>query len=103
MYVAHREQASTDDGRPNSAGTDSIIEEVSATAIESDWIEEEIGQSKHKWVPRKQVLDTLNGCLCGEVVDPLELPSDEIIKCQEIGCETEWVSSSIFFVYIWPI
>ena len=25
------------------------------------------------------------------VVDPLELPSDAIIKCKEMGCETEWV------------
>ena len=29
-----------------------------------------------------RTLDTLNGCLCGEVVDPLELPSDAIIKVQ---------------------
>ena len=33
-------------------------------------------------------LDTLNGCLRGEL-DPLELPSGAIVKCEEIGCETE--------------
>ena len=36
----------------------------------------------------------------GEVVDPLELLSDEIIK---LGCETEWVISIILFMYLWPI
>lgn len=31
------------------------------------------GQSKRKLVPRKHVLNTLNGCLCGEVIDSLKL------------------------------
>ena len=37
-------------------------------------------------------MNTLNGCLCGEVINPLELPSDAIVKCKEtrMGCETEW-------------
>ena len=51
-------------------------------------IVEETGQSKQKQVPRKHALDTLNGCLCGEVVNSLKLPSNAIIKCKELGCET---------------
>ena len=35
---------------------------------------------KRKRILRKEVLDTLNGCLCGEVVNPLILLSDAIIK-----------------------
>ncbi|KAF8232094.1 hypothetical protein L208DRAFT_1273974, partial [Tricholoma matsutake] len=46
--------------------------------------------------------NTLNGCLCGEVVDPLELPSDAIIKCKEIGCETEWYHLSCIELEIKP-
>ncbi|KAF8231096.1 hypothetical protein L208DRAFT_1471578, partial [Tricholoma matsutake] len=42
-------------------------------------------------------LDTLNGCLCGEVVDSLKLPSNAIIKCKELGCETEWITD--LFLY----
>ena len=52
---------------------------------------------KRKRILRKEVLDTLNGCLCGEVVNPLILPSDAIIKSREMGCETEWVSN-----FFWP-
>ena len=88
------EQGSTEDGIPDLAGPD-IIEAPILTAIESE-VAIEARWSKWKCIPRKQVLDTLNGCLCGEVVDPLELPSDAIIKCKEIGCETEWVTSNPF-------
>jgi len=91
---ALRGRRGTTEGIPDSAGPD-IIEAPIPTAIESE-VAVEAGRSKRKRIPRKQVLDTLNGCLCGEVVDPLELPSDAIIKCKEIGCETEWVTSNPF-------
>jgi len=91
---ALRGRRGTTEGIPDSAGPD-IIEAPIPTAIESE-VAVEAGRSKQKRIPRKQVLDTLNGCLCGEVVDPLELLSDTIIKCKEIGCETEWVTSNPF-------
>jgi hypothetical protein len=92
LEALHGEQGSTEDGIPDLAGPD-IIEAPIPTAIESE-VTVESGRSKRKRIPRKQVLDILNGCLCGEVVNPLELPSDAIIKCKAIGCETEWVITS---------
>jgi hypothetical protein len=88
----HGERGSTEDGIHDSAGPD--IEAIIPTTIESE-VTAEAGRSKRKRIPRKQVLDTLNGRLCGEVVDPLELPSDAIVKCKEIGCETQWVTSNL--------
>ncbi|KAF8240022.1 hypothetical protein L208DRAFT_1235070, partial [Tricholoma matsutake] len=34
--------------------------------------------------------DTLNGCLCREVVDHSNSPPKEVIECREKGCETHW-------------
>jgi hypothetical protein len=45
-------------------------------------------------------IDTLNGCLCGEVVDSLKLPSNAIIKCKELGCETEWVTDPFLVIFV---
>jgi hypothetical protein len=45
----------------------------------------------------------LNGCLCGEVVNPLKSSSNLIIKCKEIGCETEWVTTDLLLLYLWLI
>jgi hypothetical protein len=50
--------------------------------------------------PGKHVLDTLNRCLCGEVVDSLKLPSNAIIKCKELGCETEWVIDLFLVIFV---
>ncbi|KAF8220006.1 hypothetical protein L208DRAFT_1543996, partial [Tricholoma matsutake] len=47
-------------------------------------------------------LNTLNGCLCGEVVNSLKLPSNAIIKCKELGCETEWYHLSCVELEIKP-
>jgi len=90
------EQGSTEDGIPDSAGPDIIEAPIPTTIQVESEVAVEAGRSKRKRIPRKQVLDTLNGCLCGEVVDPLELPSDAIIKCKAMGCETEWVTSNSF-------
>jgi len=90
----------TDDDVPNSPESD--IRVIVAASTENDAIVEETGRSKRKRVPRKHILDTLNGCLCGEVVDSLKLPSNAIIKCKEIGCETEWVIV-LYLVYLWLI
>ena len=90
------EQTGNSNGMPKLTGSDLVEDTVAA---ENDGIVEETGRSKRKRVPRKHVLDTLNGCLCGEVVDPLKSPLNEIIKCKEIGCETEWVIV-IFLVYL---
>ena len=96
------EQGSTDDGIPDSAGPN-IIEETSAAAVESAVIGEETGRSKRKRVPTRQEHDISNACLCGEVVDPSKSLSGEIIKCREVGCETEWVSSNhIYGLYHSP-
>jgi hypothetical protein len=46
------------------------------------------------------MLNTLDGCLCGKVVNSLKSPINEIIKCKEIECKTEWVIV-IFLVYLW--
>jgi hypothetical protein len=95
----HVEQRSTE---ADSAGPDILVNDTpipTVTTIESEvTVEAEAGRSKRKRIPRKQVLDTLNGCLCGDVVDPSELPSDTIIKCKEMGCETEWVISISFSI-----
>jgi hypothetical protein len=87
------ERGSTENSVPDSAGPNNIDSEATIPTtiqVESE-VTAETGRSKRKRIPRKLVLDTLNGCLCGEVVDPLELPSDTIIKCNEMGCETQWV------------
>ncbi len=49
---------------------------------------EEAGRTKRKRVPRKQQADELNGCLCGDVVEP---STEGALKCKQAGCETEWV------------
>ena len=36
----------------------------------------------------------------GEVVDSLKLPSNAIIKCKELGCETECIT---LLLYLWLI
>ncbi|KAF8148941.1 hypothetical protein B0H34DRAFT_643992, partial [Crassisporium funariophilum] len=33
-------------------------------------------------------VDALNGCLCGDIVDPSS--SAGVIKCRQLGCETQW-------------
>lgn len=50
---------------------------------------EETGRSKRKRVPR-QLADALNGCLCGSVLDG---SMDGVLKCNQAGCETQWVRS----------
>jgi len=50
---------------------------------------EESGWSKHKRVPQ-QLADALNGCLCGLVLDG---SSGGVLKCKQVGCETQWVST----------
>jgi hypothetical protein len=88
---------------PGSTGSDiRVIMGTVAASTENAAIVEETGQSKRKWVPRKHVLNTLNGCLCGEVVDSLKMPSNAIIKCKELGCETEWVVD-LSLLYLWLI
>jgi hypothetical protein len=47
---------------------------------------EEIGRSKRRHTLKQIVLD---GCLCGVVADPA---SDGVLKCKQVGCETQWVS-----------
>ena len=49
---------------------------------------ESSGRPKRKRAQRQQDVDALNGCLCGEV---LQLSSDGVLKCKQVGCETQWV------------
>jgi hypothetical protein len=77
----------------DSSVTAGVVEETLPTSIENGSTVAETGRSKRKRVARRHVLNTLNGCLCGEVVDSLRSPSNTIVKCKEMGCETEWVIS----------
>jgi hypothetical protein len=59
-----------------------------AAAMEIE-IPEESGWSKRKRVPHK-LADTLNGCLCGQVLDS---SLNGVLECKQAGCETQWVST----------
>jgi hypothetical protein len=50
---------------------------------------EELGRSKRKRIPRR-LADALNGCLCGLVLNG---SSSGALKCKQLGCETQWVST----------
>jgi hypothetical protein len=56
--------------------------------IECEVIKEISGRSKRKRILRREA-DALNGCLCGQVLDNL---TDGVLKCNQAGCETQWVS-----------
>ena len=56
-------------------------------SLEFELVEGISGRSKRKRVRREA--DSLNGCLCGEVLDEL---TDGVLKCIQAGCETQWVS-----------
>jgi hypothetical protein len=73
------------DAAPKPATTISTMFEIASTT-ESH---EELGRTKRKRVPRKQQADDLNGCLCGDVVEP---DTEGALKCRQTGCETEWVT-----------
>jgi len=64
------------------------VNHIAATGIEAI-IPEELGRSKCKRIPR-QLADTLNGCLCGLV---LNSSLNGILKCRQASCETQWVST----------
>ena len=51
---------------------------------------EEASHPKRKRVSLKLVLDR---CLCGSVVNGL---ADGVLKCNQAGCETQWVSTAFF-------
>jgi hypothetical protein len=50
------------------------------------------GRPKRQRAPRQQHVDALNGCLCGEVLQPL---SNGVLKCKQAGCETQWVPNNL--------
>ena len=54
-------------------------------------IPEESGWPKRKRDPR-QLVDVLNGCLCGSVLDS---SLSGVVKCKQAGCETQWVSTCL--------
>ncbi|KAF8240146.1 hypothetical protein L208DRAFT_1385070, partial [Tricholoma matsutake] len=58
------------------------------TTTEFQAVPKESGWSKHKRILR-QLGDTLNGCLCGSV---LNSTMDGILNCKQASCETQWVS-----------
>ncbi len=74
------------------AGTTSsnVVNHALGTEICSE-IPEESGRPKRKRVPR-QLVDALNGCLCGSV---LNSSLSGIVKCKQAGCETQWVSTCL--------
>ena len=65
------------------------IQAAVATEIE---IPEESGRSKRKRVPRK-LADTLNVCLCRQVLDS---SLNGVLECKQAGCETQWVSTAYY-------
>jgi len=52
------------------------------------------GHPKCRKAPRQQDIDALNGCLCGEVLQP---SSNGVLKCKQAGCDT------ISDVYHWRL
>ena len=60
----------------------------------SDATVEVPARPKRRKAPRQEGVDALNGCLCGEVLQPL---SNGVLKCKQAGCETQWV---VFIVII---
>ena len=67
----------------------SCIEVAEPPEIENS---EQSGRSKRKRVPRKgEEHDALDSCLCGIVLNGSE---DDVLKCKQAGCETQWVSTS---------
>ena len=57
------------------------------TEIGTSEIPEESGWPKRKRIPR-QLVDALNGCLCGVV---LNNSSSGVLRCRQAGCKTQWV------------
>ena len=95
------EWTDTDNDMPSSTGSAiRVIKGTVAPSTENAAIVEETGRSKQKQVLRKHALDTLNGCLCREVVNSLKLPSNAIIKCKELECETEWVTDLFLVIFV---
>ena len=76
----------------NNAMTENVGETVNCIlATEISEIPEDSGRSKRKRVPR-HVADTLNGCLCGMVLNG---SVRRVLQCKQAGCETQWVSIQI--------
>ena len=67
----------------------SVGPSTQATAVEITPAFVDSGRSKRKRIPR-QLADALNGCLCGLVLD---CSMDGVLRCNQAGCETQWVST----------
>jgi len=94
-FSAEQNNKTTENGRENersvSAMSSDVANRVPATIEISSEIPVELGQPKHKRVPR-QLADALNGCLCGSVLDG---SLSGVVKCKQAGCETQWVSTCL--------
>ena len=66
--------------------SDTVIATNSTNLAVEERPSEETGCSKWKHILRQ--MPTLNGFLCGIVVDS---QSDRVLKCRRLGCETQWV------------
>ena len=78
-------------GVPGPASLLSIVE-IPQTGPEGEEIVGESGHGRHNRVCC-QIGDP-NGCLCGKVVNPIDVNSNEAIECRQPGCETKWVCST---------
>ena len=68
--------------------------------VEVSDAESEVGETTRwpKWKHTSQKL-VLDGCLCGSVLDG---SMDGVLRCKQIGCETEWVGGAYlkwYFIY----
>ena len=66
--------------------------DIPQTGPEDEGIVGETGCGRHKRTHHQ--IGDLNGCLCGKVVNPTDVNSNEAIECRQPGCETKWVCST---------
>ena len=94
-FSTEQNNKTTENRRENECSMSTMSSNVAnhtpATVEISSEIPMELGWPKRKRVPC-QLADTLNGCLCGSVLDG---SLSGVIKCKQAGCETQWVSTCL--------
>jgi hypothetical protein len=66
---------------PDSSVTAGVVEETLPTSIENGSMLKKRADRSENGFAKRHVLNTLNGCLCGEVVDSLKSPpSNELLS-----------------------
>ena len=78
---------------PTSSPLDAEVQ-LERDGPESEDVIETSGRGRRKRAPRD--IGVLNGCLCGMVVNFGVALNRPAIECQQPGCETRWVSSTVY-------